>query len=326
MCVTRTLGNQMKPLAMVLGAAALPTVVLSLTVLMPLAASATTFSASGPCSLTTTTGSSPVTVMQTCTSGSTGETYQATAASSQGHLGTSITTTGGSTIQGAFENSLASFTTNVIFSPTAGSIATTIDVSFNLNIAGSLSGAINTGVDWTIFGGGGAGGFSFSMGSVIEPGGNPSNPLPPSHSETNITYTGGGESLSTFSDTVNATATTALFTVGVGVLVPININLRVDGVATLGATGSADFLNSLDFPLTDIFNLPDGFTVNDPDMFIVNNDFLAPTAATPLPAALPLFASGLGTLGLLGWRRKRRLRSSLTKATSSLEDRRAQPV
>jgi hypothetical protein len=29
-------------------------------------------------------------------------------------------------------------------------------------------------------------------------------------------------------------------------------------------------------------------------------------AATPLPAALPLFASGLGALGLLGWRRKRK--------------------
>ena len=29
-------------------------------------------------------------------------------------------------------------------------------------------------------------------------------------------------------------------------------------------------------------------------------------AATPLPAALPLFASGLGGLGLLGWRRKRK--------------------
>jgi PEP-CTERM motif len=29
-------------------------------------------------------------------------------------------------------------------------------------------------------------------------------------------------------------------------------------------------------------------------------------SATPLPAALPLFASGLGALGLLGWRRKRK--------------------
>ena len=28
--------------------------------------------------------------------------------------------------------------------------------------------------------------------------------------------------------------------------------------------------------------------------------------ATPLPAALPLFASGLGALGLLGWRKKRK--------------------
>jgi hypothetical protein len=35
---------------------------------------------------------------------------------------------------------------------------------------------------------------------------------------------------------------------------------------------------------------------------------LAPDAATvtPLPPALPLFASGLSGLGLLGWRRKRR--------------------
>jgi hypothetical protein len=31
-----------------------------------------------------------------------------------------------------------------------------------------------------------------------------------------------------------------------------------------------------------------------------------PTGTTPLPAALPLFATGLGALGLLGWRRKRK--------------------
>jgi hypothetical protein len=30
------------------------------------------------------------------------------------------------------------------------------------------------------------------------------------------------------------------------------------------------------------------------------------TPATPLPAALPLFATGLAGLGLLGWRRKRK--------------------
>jgi hypothetical protein len=32
----------------------------------------------------------------------------------------------------------------------------------------------------------------------------------------------------------------------------------------------------------------------------------ADTAATPLPAALPLFASGLGALVLFGWRKKRK--------------------
>jgi hypothetical protein len=29
-------------------------------------------------------------------------------------------------------------------------------------------------------------------------------------------------------------------------------------------------------------------------------------AATPLPAALPLFATGIGGLGLLGWRKMRK--------------------
>jgi hypothetical protein len=35
-------------------------------------------------------------------------------------------------------------------------------------------------------------------------------------------------------------------------------------------------------------------------------DFAVFSAATPLPAALPLFATGLGVMGLLGWRRKHR--------------------
>jgi hypothetical protein len=38
----------------------------------------------------------------------------------------------------------------------------------------------------------------------------------------------------------------------------------------------------------------------------VFNEVGTTTPTTPLPAALPLFATGLGALGLLGWRRKRK--------------------
>jgi hypothetical protein len=33
----------------------------------------------------------------------------------------------------------------------------------------------------------------------------------------------------------------------------------------------------------------------------------AELSATPLPPALPLFAASLGVMGLLGWRRKRKV-------------------
>jgi hypothetical protein len=35
---------------------------------------------------------------------------------------------------------------------------------------------------------------------------------------------------------------------------------------------------------------------------------------TPLPAALPLFATSLGALGLLGWRRKRKAAAAIAAA------------
>ena len=38
--------------------------------------------------------------------------------------------------------------------------------------------------------------------------------------------------------------------------------------------------------------------------------FTASLSGTPLPAALPLFATGIGAMGLLGWRRKRGLPTS----------------
>ena len=39
-----------------------------------------------------------------------------------------------------------------------------------------------------------------------------------------------------------------------------------------------------------------------------------PPSPTPLPAALPLFATGLGAMGLLGWRRKRKSTASIAAA------------
>jgi PEP-CTERM motif len=37
-------------------------------------------------------------------------------------------------------------------------------------------------------------------------------------------------------------------------------------------------------------------------------------SAVPLPAALPLFASGLGVMGFLGWRRKRKKAAAMAAA------------
>jgi hypothetical protein len=52
----------------------------------------------------------------------------------------------------------------------------------------------------------------------------------------------------------------------------------------------------------------DVLTPGDSLTFLSGHDYSSSVAvsATPLPAALPLFATGLGALGLLGWRRKRR--------------------
>jgi hypothetical protein len=50
------------------------------------------------------------------------------------------------------------------------------------------------------------------------------------------------------------------------------------------------------------FDLAPGFSTTN---VVIGNLSLA-TSEVPLPAALPLFASGLGALGLLGWRRKKK--------------------
>lgn len=46
---------------------------------------------------------------------------------------------------------------------------------------------------------------------------------------------------------------------------------------------------------------------NDKTASFTGTYSITPAAAVPVPAALPLLATGVGTLGVIGWRRKRKL-------------------
>jgi hypothetical protein len=68
-----------------------------------------------------------------------------------------------------------------------------------------------------------------------------------------------------------------------------------------------------DTPGTGYFNISAGSGETITSLVLSSSDenfevdnFSAIVAATPLPAALPLFATGFGALGLLSWRRKRK--------------------
>ncbi len=62
------------------------------------------------------------------------------------------------------------------------------------------------------------------------------------------------------------------------------------------------FEDRLGAPFNAGISIPSDFDYND-DSFVFTN---VSSSTTPLPAALPLFASGAGVLGFLGWRRKRK--------------------
>jgi hypothetical protein len=49
-----------------------------------------------------------------------------------------------------------------------------------------------------------------------------------------------------------------------------------------------------------------GFDGTESVTYLSGTQLIGKAPETPLPAALPLFATGLGALGLLGWRRKRK--------------------
>jgi hypothetical protein len=98
-------------------------------------------------------------------------------------------------------------------------------------------------------------------------------------------------SITTFSSanfTENGTyllATNTIYTVAL--LASVSSNPSVGGFDTLSAFVDPQFI------------VPIGYSLEF-------SDGVGNGATTPIPAALPLFLSGLGTMGLLGWRRKRK--------------------
>jgi hypothetical protein len=80
------------------------------------------------------------------------------------------------------------------------------------------------------------------------------------------------------------------------------------GSFTSGYVATVTLIGSIRFPNPCLPGQSPGVTCpQNGTVFVTYNlSGTAPVVVTPLPAALPLFATGLGALGLLGWRRKRR--------------------
>jgi len=71
--------------------------------------------------------------------------------------------------------------------------------------------------------------------------------------------------------------------------------------------GGGAFAFLISGTLTDVFDVYYKISVGSGDIALTDSE----NSQTPLPAALPLFATGLGALGLLGWRRKKKAATAM---------------
>jgi hypothetical protein len=89
---------------------------------------------------------------------------------------------------------------------------------------------------------------------------------------------------------------------------PLNINLIGLGINSHLSSSTTDPIGMITVTL-DAGAHFENLNLNGSSAFLS----VAP-ATTPLPAALPLFATGLGAMGLLGWRRKRKNAAAIAAA------------
>ena len=97
---------------------------------------------------------------------------------------------------------------------------------------------------------------------------------------------------------------------------PLSINFNDGVLQSLPVTKTATGGGILFFGFTDIgalitaVTISTGATDGSRDVFGIDDVRFGASNAVPLPATLPLFATGLGALGLLGWRRKRKAQAA----------------
>ena len=78
------------------------------------------------------------------------------------------------------------------------------------------------------------------------------------------------------------------------------------GAGRGSAYGSSDFSHTFGFPTSGpVANLPEGYSLNSTDGYIVDNRFIGPTQPIPIPATYAMLLVGLGLLGFVERRRQR---------------------
>jgi hypothetical protein len=153
--------------------------------------------------------------------------------------------------------------------------------------------------------------FSFTA-SGFTPSGSPVDPWTGSFTITYDPTLGKSGALDAFSSNLPAGYDTFVFVyAGPGSFLVIGDDCILGFGCRVSAgteTASLSFHPVMSGGLT--FNGANLASTSGPSVFFARSGTVTPIpASTPLPAALPLFATGLGALGLLGWRRKRRARA-----------------
>ncbi|HXS97435.1 MAG TPA: hypothetical protein VN736_22710 [Candidatus Limnocylindrales bacterium] len=96
--------------------------------------------------------------------------------------------------------------------------------------------------------------------------------------------------------TLNAAITSLELTVPVNT--PLDFVMSISALANSpfsGGSASAEFRDTFEFPLSGpVFNLPQGVTVNAPELFIVNNQF-----TPPIPEPATWFGAGVAAVAML---------------------------